>query len=81
MIKSPLCPENRVRYTHDLQHANSTLRLLKRLLPIFASCGIIPHRDGSWHEMESYVRTHSEARFTRSLCRQRAEEPGFDSSQ
>jgi len=38
------------------------------LLPICASCKKIRDDDGRWQDLESYVRTHSGAEFSHSIC-------------
>lgn len=44
------------------------IRVLDGLLPICASCKRIRDDDGSWHQVEVYVRDHSDAEFSHSLC-------------
>ncbi|GAB6096809.1 hypothetical protein JCM14469_30620 [Desulfatiferula olefinivorans] len=44
------------------------LKTLKGLLPICANCKEIRDDEGYWHQIESYIRDHSEATFTHSLC-------------
>jgi PAS domain-containing protein len=52
----------------ELQEALAGLKVLRGLLPICASCKKIRSEDGSWHQMEAYISTHSEADFTHGLC-------------
>jgi hypothetical protein len=44
------------------------VRMLSGLLPICASCKKIRDDAGAWHQIESYVRDHSEASFTHGIC-------------
>jgi PAS domain S-box-containing protein len=51
-----------------LQHKLASVKLLNGFLPICAACKKIRDDQGSWHPVESYVRAHSEAEFTHSIC-------------
>ncbi len=53
--------------------AVSELRVLTGLLPICAVCKKIRDDEGSWSQMESYIRHHSEASFSHSYCPECAE--------
>ena len=44
------------------------IRHLEGLLPICASCKKIRDRHGSWVQIEGYIRDHSDAEFSHSLC-------------
>lgn len=48
--------------------ALSELRVLTGLLPICASCKKIRDDEGSWSQMESYIRDHSQATFSHGYC-------------
>ncbi len=39
-----------------------------RLLPICASCKKIRDDKGYWNQIESYIKEHSEADFSHSIC-------------
>jgi PAS domain S-box-containing protein len=52
----------------ELEEALAGLKVLRGLLPICAACKRIRSEDGSWHQMEAYISTHSEADFTHGLC-------------
>jgi PAS domain S-box-containing protein len=52
----------------DLADTLAKLRILRGLLPICASCKRIRDDQGDWHQIESYVRDHSEAEFTHGVC-------------
>jgi len=51
-----------------LQNKLASVKLLNGFLPICAACKKIRDDQGSWHPVESYVRAHSEAEFTHSIC-------------
>lgn len=53
---------------HELQAALSKVKLLSGFLPICASCKKIRNDKGYWQQIESYIRDHSNAEFTHSLC-------------
>lgn len=53
---------------HELEHAQAQIRTLRGIVPICASCKKIRDDDGYWHQVESYVRAHSEADFSHSIC-------------
>lgn len=58
----------------ELQSALATVKKLHGLLPICARCKRIRDDAGYWHEVEVYIRQHSEAEFTHGLCPQCAKE-------
>lgn len=48
--------------------AQSMIKILNGLLPICASCKKIRDDEGSWNQIESYIRDHSEAEFSHGIC-------------
>lgn len=52
----------------QLQEALAKVKTLSGLLPICASCKKIRDDRGYWTQVEVYVREHSEADFTHSIC-------------
>jgi hypothetical protein len=52
----------------ELRDALASIKKLKGLLPICASCKKIRDDKGYWKEMELYIRDHSEAEFSHGLC-------------
>jgi len=52
----------------ELQEALSKVKTLSGLLPICASCKKIRDDQGYWTQVEVYVRQHSDADFTHSIC-------------
>jgi DNA-binding NtrC family response regulator len=52
----------------QLQTALRDIETLRGLLSICARCKKIRNADGGWQSVESYVSTHSQARFTHGFC-------------
>ena len=48
--------------------AQARVRILEGLLAICANCKKIRDDSNVWHQLESYIVTHSEASFTHGLC-------------
>lgn len=46
----------------------SEVKQLRGIIPICAHCKKIRDDKGYWHQVESYVRDHSEAEFSHSIC-------------
>jgi PAS domain S-box-containing protein len=44
------------------------VQLLSGLLPICAACKKIQDDDGNWHQIESYISQHSQAKFSHGMC-------------
>jgi len=65
--------EEKERLIDDLQHALSEVKKLSGLLPICASCKKIRDDRGYWNQIESYIKDHSEAQFSHSMCPECAE--------
>lgn len=57
-----------VERTRELHDALTTLKTLKGLLPICASCKKIRDDQGYWNRLEDYIEHHSEAEFTHGIC-------------
>ena len=51
-----------------LQRALAKIKTLRGLVPICASCKKIRDDRGYWHQLEVYVRDHTVAEFSHSLC-------------
>lgn len=60
--------EERERLISEREQALSEIRILSGLLPICAACKKIRDDKGYWNQLESYIRTHSQAEFTHGLC-------------
>lgn len=52
----------------ELTGALARVKTLSGLLPICSSCKKIRNDQGYWEQVESYVKNHSDADFTHSLC-------------
>jgi hypothetical protein len=52
----------------ELQDALTKVKTLSGLLPICASCKKIRDDKGYWNQIESYIKHHSEAEFSHSIC-------------
>ncbi len=57
-----------LRVEGHLDEANDELKTLAGLLPICASCKKIRDDKGYWNQIESYISTHSDAKFSHGLC-------------
>jgi PAS domain S-box-containing protein len=51
-----------------LETALVKIKTLRGLVPICASCKKIRDDQGFWHQVEIYVRDHTEANFSHSIC-------------
>jgi hypothetical protein len=54
--------------TAELREALESVRVLRGLLPICSRCKKIRDEQGFWIQLEVFIRDHSEADFTHSLC-------------
>jgi hypothetical protein len=52
----------------ELKDALSSIKTLRGLLPICATCKKIRDDRGYWKRIESYIKDHSEAEFTHGIC-------------
>ena len=52
----------------ELQDALSEVRKLRGIIPICSSCKKVRDDKGYWNQIESYIRDHSEADFSHSIC-------------
>jgi Na+/melibiose symporter-like transporter len=52
----------------ELKDALHKVKTLGGLLPICASCKKIRDDNGYWNQIESYIKTHSEAEFSHGIC-------------
>ncbi|HWY78138.1 MAG TPA: PAS domain S-box protein, partial [Verrucomicrobiae bacterium] len=60
--------EERLKLIDELTMALASIRTLRGLLPICASCKKIRDDRGYWQKVESYISQHSEAEFTHGIC-------------
>ena len=52
----------------QLQEALSNIKVLRGLLPICANCKKIRDDKGYWHDVDVYIRNHSDADFSHGIC-------------
>ena len=58
----------------QLRRSNEEVKRLSALLPICASCKKIRDDEGYWQEIESYLHSHSDTRFSHGICPECAKE-------
>jgi hypothetical protein len=52
----------------DLKRTSSEVKALEGMLPICASCKSIRDDRGYWHQVEVYIRNHTEVDFSHGIC-------------
>lgn len=57
----------------ELEKAFSEIKQLRGIIPICASCKKIRDDRGFWHQVEAYVRDHTDADFSHGICPECAE--------
>lgn len=60
--------EDQARLIAELQEALANVKLLQGMLPICASCKRVRDDKGYWNQIESYISTHTDVRFSHGLC-------------
>lgn len=58
----------REKLIRKLERALDRIKTLRGLIPICAACKKIRDDKGYWHQVEVYVRDHSEADFSHDIC-------------
>jgi PAS domain S-box-containing protein len=58
----------RERLIAELKDALTNIKTLRGLLPICSSCKKIRDDRGYWNQIETYIKTYSEADFTHGIC-------------
>jgi PAS domain S-box-containing protein len=58
----------RERLIEERSKALSEIKVLSGMLPICASCKKIRDDSGYWNQIESYIKSHSEADFSHGIC-------------
>jgi phosphoserine phosphatase RsbU/P len=53
---------------HELEDALLRVKVLQGLLPICSYCKSIRDDQNYWHQLETYVKSHSEAAFSHGIC-------------
>jgi hypothetical protein len=54
--------------TRELQQALANVKMLTGMLPICAACKNIRDDEGYWHQVESYIKSHTEVEFSHGIC-------------
>ena len=57
-----------MRLIEELKAALTRVKTLNGLLPICASCKKIRNDGGYWEQVETYIRSRSNAEFTHGIC-------------
>ena len=63
--------EMRDRIAHEMRERDRVMaevKVLSGMLPICAACKKIRDDNGYWRQIEAYIRTHSSAEFSHSIC-------------
>jgi PAS domain S-box-containing protein len=60
--------KERLRLIEELREALKRVKTLNGLLPICASCKKIRNDGGYWEQVETYIRSRSNAEFTHGIC-------------
>lgn len=68
LVRSIRYAIEREKLSAELRQAMARIKTLSGLLPICAACKNIRDDQGFWHQVEEYVRAHSDAEFTHGLC-------------
>ena len=56
------------QYVQKLEKALLDVRTLEGFIPICASCKKVRDDSGYWNQVESYIKDHSDAEFSHSIC-------------
>jgi HAMP domain-containing protein len=68
IIERKRAADERNQLIAQLEDALAKIRTLTGLLPICAACKKIRNDKGIWEQIEIYIREHSDADFTHSIC-------------
>ena len=68
MVERKRIEKEREKLISELQMAMGEVKKLSGFLPICSSCKKIRDDEGYWNQIESYIRDHSEAEFSHSIC-------------
>lgn len=64
----PSMLEHQEHIQNKLEHARAEVKQLEKLLRICASCKKIHAKDGTWSEVDVYIRQNTGTDFTHGLC-------------
>lgn len=67
-IQIKISEQKREKALMEKEKALNDARILRGLLPICSSCKKIRDDKGYWNHLEEYIKNHSEADFTHSIC-------------
>lgn len=72
--------QNLKKKNEELEEALANVKTLSGLLPICSHCKKIRNAEGEWQNIEGYVRDHTDADFSHSICPEcaRLHFPGYD---
>ena len=68
VVESARMYELAERRAQKLEKTLSEVKKLQGLIPICAYCKKIRDDEGSWSQIESYIRDHSETEFSHLIC-------------
>ncbi len=60
--------QEREKLIDELQKALTEIKTLHGILPICSSCKKVRDDSGAWHQLEAYIRDHTDAEFSHGLC-------------
>lgn len=66
--------KEREQLINELQEALVNVKTLSGLLPICANCKKIRDDKGYWNNLEGYIQTHSEVKFSHGMCSECSDE-------
>ncbi|MDD2903925.1 MAG: hypothetical protein PHU44_15975 [Syntrophales bacterium] len=68
VLQRKITAEKREKAVREREKALEVVKILRGYLPICAACKKIRNDAGYWTQIEAYIREHSEANFTHSIC-------------
>ncbi|MBP8976253.1 MAG: PAS domain-containing protein, partial [Bacteroidetes bacterium] len=60
--------KEREKLIAELQQSLADIKMLSGLIPICSNCKKIRNDQGYWIQLESYIQTHSDTKFTHGIC-------------
>lgn len=60
----------REKLIENLQQANETINYLKAFLVICSSCKRVRDEEQNWHDLDAYIRSHTDTEFSHGICPQ-----------
>ena len=68
--KDQLLLSQRGALVRELQEALANVRTLRGIIPICSYCHKVRNDEGYWNQVETYLASHSDARFSHGICPQ-----------